>query len=211
MVAKIKTILQTLMAVVVIMFFGGIWYTVSAEKDEAQANVLELEVEEIVETLEAINTYTLPDFERANNQTFIDSVGACVNYIYNTTTDVTPVIYEVLLAQAALESGWGTSRFAREGKNLFGMRTYNLTEPHMLPSNKPRKWGVKVYEHECDSVMHYINTLNNGTAFGKYQKLRDEGETDAIKLLHTLESYASDKNYFVKVEKIIKKIRTEYR
>jgi uncharacterized FlgJ-related protein len=81
----------------------------------------------------------------------------------------------------------------------------------MLPSNKPRKWGVKVYEHECDSVMHYINTLNNGTAFGKYQKLRDEGETDAIKLLHTLESYASDKNYFVKVEKIIKKIRTEYR
>ena len=63
MVEKIKTILQTLMAVVVIMFFGGIWYTVSAEKDEAQANVLELEVEEIVETLEAINTYTLPDFE----------------------------------------------------------------------------------------------------------------------------------------------------
>ena len=32
---KIKTILQTLMAVTVILFFGGIWYTVSAEKDEA--------------------------------------------------------------------------------------------------------------------------------------------------------------------------------
>ena len=203
--------LQTLMAVTVILFVSGIWYVVSAEKNEALHAKQENEIQEVVDTLEAITTHTLPNFERANNQTFINSTIACVNYIYNTTTDVFPVPLDLLLAQAALESGWGTSRFAREGKNLFGMRTYNLTEPHMLPSNKPRKWGVKVYEHECDSVMHYINTLNNGTAFGKYQKLRDEGETDAIKLLHTLESYASDKNYFVKVEKIIKKITTEYR
>jgi uncharacterized FlgJ-related protein len=58
--------------------------------------------------------------------------------------------------------------------------------------------------------LHYINTLNNGTAFGKYQKLRDEGETDAIKLLHTLDAYASDKDYFIKIERIINKIKTEY-
>lgn len=210
MVAKIKTILQTLMAVVVIMFFGGIWYTVSAEKDEAQANVLELEVEEIVETLEAINTYTLPDFERANNQTFIDSVGACVNYIYNTTTDVTPVIYEVLLAQAALESGWGNSRFSLEGKNLFGIRTYDLREPHMLPSNKPKKWGVRVYMHECDSVQHYMNILNNGGAYDKYRELRDNGIEDSLLYVETLGAYAADKKYFPKLKSIIKKLRTEY-
>ena len=210
MVAKIKTILQTLMAVVVIMFFGGIWYTVSAEKDEAQANVLELEVEEIVETLEAINTYTLPDFERANNQTFIDSVGACVNYIYNTTTDVTPVIYEVLLAQAALESGWGNSRFSLEGKNLFGIRTYDLREPHMLPSNKPKKWGVRVYMHECDSVQHYINIINNGSAYEKYRELRDNGVEDSLQYVETLGAYAADKKYFPKLKSIIKKLRTEY-
>ena len=210
MVAKIKTILQTLMAVVVIMFFGGIWYTVSAEKDEAQANVLELEVEEIVETLEAINTYTLPDFERANNQTFIDSVGACVNYIYNTTTDVTPVIYEVLLAQAALESGWGNSRFSLEGKNLFCIRTYDLREPHMLPSNKPKKWGVRVYMHECDSVQHYINIINNGSAYEKYRELRDNGVEDSLQYVETLGAYAADKKYFPKLKSIIKKLRTEY-
>jgi len=165
MVAKIKTILQTLMAVVVILFFGGIWYTVSAEKEEAQALVLEKEVEEIVETLEAITTYTRPDFERENNQTFINSTVACVEYIYNTTTDVFPVNLELLIAQAGLESAWGNSRFALEGRNLFGIRTYDLREPHMLPSNNPKKWGVKVYMHECDSVQHYINILNNGTKF----------------------------------------------
>ena len=51
-----------------------------------------------------------------NNQTFINSVSQCVDYIYNTTTDVIPVNLELLLGQAVLESGWGNSRFALEVK-----------------------------------------------------------------------------------------------
>jgi len=207
---KIKTIFQTLMAVTVILFFGGIWYTVSAEKEEAQALVLEKEVEEIVETLEAITTYTRPDFERENNQTFINSTVACVEYIYNTTTDVFPVNLELLIAQAGLESAWGNSRFALEGKNLFGIRTYDLREPHMLPSNNPKKWGVKVYMHECDSVQHYINILNNGTKFEEYREKRDNGVTDSLQLVNTLGAYASDKDYFPKVTRIIKMLREKY-
>ena len=210
MIQKIKTILQTLMAVVVILFFGGIWYTVSAEKEEAQALVLEKEVEEIVETLEAITTYTRPDFERENTQTFINSTVACVEYIYNTTTDVFPVNLELLIAQAGLESAWGNSRFALEGKNLFGIRTYDLREPHMLPSNNPKKWGVKVYMHECDSVQHYINILNNGTKFEEYREKRDNGVTDSLQLVNTLGAYASDKDYFPKVKRIIKMLREKY-
>ena len=198
------------MAVVVILFFGGIWYTVSAEKEEAQALVLEKEVEEIVETLEAINTYTRPDFERENNQTFINSTVACVEYIYNTTTDVFPVNLELLIAQAGLESAWGNSRFALEGRNLFGIRTYDLREPHMLPSNNPKKWGVKVYMHECDSVQHYINILNNGTKFEEYREKRDNGVTDSLQLVNTLGAYASDKDYFPKVTRIIKMLREKY-
>ena len=207
---KIKTILQTLMVVTVILFGVGIYTVVEGAKEDKQALILEKEVEEIVETLEAITTYELPDFERANNQTFINSVGACVNYIYNTTTDVTPVIYEVLLAQAALESGWGNSRFSLEGKNLFGIRTYDLREPHMLPSNNPKKWGVRVYMHECDSVQHYMDILNNGSAYEKYRELRDNGIEDSLLYVETLGAYAADKKYFPKLKSIIKKLRTEY-
>ena len=210
MVAKIKTILQTLMAVTVILFVFGIWYTVSAEKDEALHAKQELEIEQVVETLEKITTYTRPDFERENNQTFIDSVGACVNYIYNTTTDIYPVNLEILLAQAALESGWGNSRFALEGKNLFGVRTYDLREPHMLPSNNPKKWGVRVYMHECDSVQHYINIINNGSAYEKYRELRDNGIEDSLQYVETLGAYAADKKYFPKLRSIIKKLREDY-
>ena len=194
------------MSVFVIGTAVGLWYVYAESKEEQ----IEIETQEIVDTLEKIVSVTKPDFERANNQTFIDSVGACVNYIYNTTTDIYPVNLEVLLAQAALESGWGNSRFALEGKNLFGIRTYDLREPHMLPSNNPKKWGVRVYMHECDSVQHYIDIINNGNAYEKYRELRDNDVSDSLKYVETLGAYAADKNYFPKIKSIIKKLRTEY-
>ena len=207
MIQKIKTILYTLMFVFIVTFIGTIYYTYNNSVAQEQEKF----DTEVVETLEEITDWEKPDFERANNQTFINSVGQCVNYIYNTTTDVIPVNMELLVAQAALESGWGNSRFAIEGRNLFGIRTYDLTEPHMLPSNNPKKWGVKVYQHECDSVQNYIDILNNGSAFKEYRKLKhDQDVNDPFKLLLTLGSYASDENYFPKIKSIIKKLRTQY-
>ena len=203
---KLKTIFQTLMFVFIVAFIGLIYYSYQNTMAKEQVKF----DNEVVEALEEIIVYEKPNFERANNQTFINSVGQCVNYIYNTTTDIYPVNFEVLLAQAALESGWGNSRFALEGKNLFGIRTYNLTEPHMLPSNNPKKWGVRVYMHECDSVQHYIDILNNGGAYEKYRELRDNGETDSLKYVETLGAYASDKHYFGKIKGIIKKLREDY-
>ena len=206
MLKTFKTVIYTLMSVFVIGACVGVWYAYAESKQEQ----LEIETDEVVETLEKIVTVTKPDFERANNQTFINSVGACVNYIYNTTTDIYPVNFEILLAQAALESGWGNSRFALEGKNLFGIRTYDLREPHMLPSNNPKKWGVRVYMHECDSVQHYIDIINNGSAYEKYRELRDNGVEDSLQYVETLGAYAADKKYFPKLRSIIKKLRTEY-
>jgi uncharacterized FlgJ-related protein len=151
-----------------------------------------------------------PDFEHTNNQQFLDNVLQCVDYVYHKNKDFEKVNIELLLAQASLESGWGDSRFAKVGKNLFGIRTYDLQEPHMLPSNTPKKWGVRVYEHECYSVEHYIKILNNGTNFEDYRKLREDGIDDPMILVETLGAYASDKNYFPKIKSIIKKIRNEY-
>ena len=194
------------MVVSVLAFAAMVYSTYHNGISEAK----EKHVNEVVETLEEITRFEKPDFERANNQTFINSVGQCVEYIYNTTTDVIPVNLELLLAQAALESGWGNSRFALEGKNLFGIRTYDLREPHMLPSNNPKKWGVRVYMHECDSVQHYIDIINNGSAYEKYRELRDNGIEDSLQYVETLGAYASDKHYFGKIRNIIKKLREEY-
>ena len=206
MIKTIKTVFYTLAVVFIFTFSYVVWHTY----DKSVAESKEIETQEIVDALEEIISVTKPDFERANNQTFINSVGACVNYIYNTTTDIYPVNFEILLAQAALESRWGNSIFALEGKNLFCIRTYNLTEPHMLPSNNPKKWGVRVYMHECDSVQHYIDILNNGSAYEEYRKLRDNGVEDSLQYVETLGAYASDKHYFSKIRSIIKKLREDY-
>ena len=184
--------------------------TILVERDNNDKEIEVVEVEPIVDVEKLL--ILKPDFEHSSNQSFLESVEGCIVYIEKTTTDILPVNSELLLAQAALESGWGTSRFAREGKNLFGIRTYDLREPHMLPSNKPKKWGVKVYQHECDSVQHYMNILNDGSAFTSYQEMRDTiGIDDPFKLVMTLDAYATDKNYFDKVKSIIKKIRKDYR
>ena len=47
---------------------------------------------------------------------------------------------ELIIAQAAIETGWGKSRFANEGNNLFGIRTWNIDEPHLLPIFKLNGW-----------------------------------------------------------------------
>jgi uncharacterized FlgJ-related protein len=193
--ASFKVVTRTLM-VVIVALFCGLTFHYYVKDGVARAQ------EEIP---------TLPNFEHTNNQQFINNVIQCVEYIEHTTTDIYPVNLELLLAQAALESGWGNSRFARVGKNLFGIRTYNLKEPHMLPSNNPKKWGVKVYEHECNSVLNYMQVLNNGSAYKKYRELLDNGETNPYILVETLDAYAADKHYFSKVKSILTKIREEYK
>ena len=190
----IKVVINTLAFVTVIGAIVGVTYLYKAQANPAQAAPV----------------YELPDFEHTNNQQFLDNVNQCVDYIYATEKGITPVNIELLMAQAALESGWGDSRFAKVGKNLFGIRTYDLKEPHMLPSNNPKKWGVKVYGHECDSVLNYINILNNGSAFDEYRKLRDQGINDPYILVETLDAYAADKDYFSKIKSILTKIRKEY-
>ena len=192
--AQFKAVIRTLMAVVVVAFCATTFYYYT-EQGKARAEAL---------------VPTLPDFEHTNNQQFLDNVNQCVDYIYATEKGIIPVNIELLMAQAALESGWGDSRFAKVGKNLFGIRTYDLKEPHMLPSNNPKKWGVKVYRHECDSVLNYINILNNGSAFDEYRKLRDQGINDPYILVETLDAYAADKDYFSKIKSILTKIRKEY-
>ena len=184
-----RNVIRTLMVVTIVTFCGFTWnhYLLLAQD----------------------NLPKRPNFEHSNNAQFLYNVKQCVDYVYF-YNDVEEVNLELLLAQAALESGWGTSRFAKEGNNLFGIRTYNLKEPHMLPSNNPKKWGVKVYMHECDSVLNYINVLNNGSAFTEYRKMREEGITDPFLLTETLDAYASDKNYFSKVKSILRKIKKDY-
>jgi len=75
----------------------------------------------------------------------------------------------LVLAQAALESGWGTSRFAREGNAFFGERTFDSTTPGIVPQ-RATGFKVKSFTAPAYSVRSYMRTLNSHKA---YQALRD--------------------------------------
>lgn len=85
--------------------------------------------------------------------------------------DMIPV--DLALVQAAKESGWGTSRFALEGKNLFGERCF--TEGcGIVPNERESGAGheVRTFESVNDSVRSYVRNLNTNGAYRRFRRLR---------------------------------------
>jgi Bax protein len=108
--------------------------------------------------------------------------------------DAIPVA--LILAQAANESGWGDSRFAREGNNLFGLWTY-LPESGIVPADRPdgETYLVRRYSTLQASVRSYILNLNIGHAYDELRTaratMRAHGDShDPLALAAGLERYS---------------------
>jgi uncharacterized FlgJ-related protein len=149
-----------------------------------------------------------PEFTYINDIQFVRSMHKCIDYINFTTPKHLRVPYEMILGQAALESGWGTSRFAKEANNLFGIKTWNKNTPHLFPQgiDKWPGWGVRVFASKCDSVKEYIRLLNEHPAYEEFRKLRLK-TNDPIKLIKTLDKYSTTTDYDKRVIRVIKEIR----
>ncbi len=79
----------------------------------------------------------------------------------------------LVLAQAANESAWGTSRFARQGNNLFGQWTYRQSEG-IVPLGRPEgeTYAVRAFSTIDASVRAYMHNLNTNPAYKKLRQLR---------------------------------------
>ena len=100
------------------------------------------------------------------------------------------------LAQAANESAWGTSRFALEGNNFYGIWCY---EPGcgLVPRRRPagETYEVTRYGSPEKSVRDYFYQLNTGSAYLPFRlirrRLREQGEPiTGIRLANGLERYS---------------------
>ena len=148
-----------------------------------------------------------------NKKEFVKELGYCVDYLNFTTPVDKRVPIEMLVGQAVLESGWGMSRFAKEANNLFGIRVFKSTAPHLLPKgmDKWQGWGVRVFETKCDSVKEYIRLLNEHPAYEDFRIMRTKmlatnQELDSIKLIKTLKAFSTTTDYSSRVINTIKKI-----
>ena len=147
------------------------------------------------------------------NTEFIKELGYCVDYLNFTTPVDKRVPIEMLVGQAVLESGWGKSRFAKEANNLFGIRVFKSTAPHLLPKGieKWQGWGVRVFETKCDSVKEYIRLLNEHPAYEDFRKMRAKmwaknQKLDSKKLIKTLTAFSTTEDYAERVINIMSKI-----
>ena len=171
-------------------------------------------LEDIRGEIKLYEKLVVPVIQTETKDEFVYSLNECIDYLYaNEISFENRVPKELIIAQAAIETGWGKSRFANEGNNLFGIRTWNIDEPHLLPIpwTKWPGWGVKVYETRCDSVRDYLRILNEVFAFSEFRAARDSGIDDGIILADYLSLYASNQNYTKLIKEVIKyNIRGEY-
>ena len=113
------------------------------------------------------------------------------------------------IAQAAKETGWGTSRFAQEGNALFGQWTWS--GEGLKPKNAEKGEGHKVMKFNVlqASVRAYQRNLNTHSTYKAFRKARAEFRDlnkplDSIELSKYLNKYAETGNQYVEVlQKII--------
>ncbi len=120
--------------------------------------------------------------------------------------DEVPV--SLAIAQAAKETGWGTSRFALEGNALFGQWTYSGEgiKPSSIDSDKSHK--IMKFKVLQASIRAYHRNLNTHSSYRKFRKLRAEArdndeELDSLILADSLDQYAATGKEYTKILKKI--------
>ena len=109
---------------------------------------------------------------------------------------VRPVPVSLLLAQAAIESAWGTSRFAVEANNLFGIWTWN--GPGLVPQrrDKGKRHKVRLFDSIIDGARAYALILNSRPAYAGFRALRRQG-AGSLRLADGLLQYSARRERYV--------------
>ena len=120
--------------------------------------------------------------------------------------DIVPV--SLALAQAAKETGWGTSRFAIEGNALFGQWTYSGDGIKPAAAEEGDKHKVMAFSVLKSSVRAYQRNLNTHKSYRAFRKERaiqrdNEQNLDSTLLANYLGSYAETGDEYVKILKQI--------
>ncbi|WP_147302857.1 glucosaminidase domain-containing protein [Marinoscillum furvescens] len=104
----------------------------------------------------------------------------------------------IVLAQAAVESGWGSSRFFREGNNLFGIWSYDADEPRMPASlaREDQNVYLRKYEDVAASIQDYFETMARARPYRHFRAARAETQ-QVQQLLPHLKYYSERRMAYV--------------
>lgn len=119
---------------------------------------------------------------------------------------------ELAVAQAAIESAWGTSAFALKANNLFGHWTY-IKGSGIVPKKRPKgsTYEVAIFKNVNDSLRKYFLNLNTNKAYKSLRVIRlnlrkERKEIDALLLANGLNKYSAINHEYCKIiQSIIKR------
>ena len=120
--------------------------------------------------------------------------------------DIIPV--SIAIAQAAKETGWGTSRFALEGNALFGQWTWSGEGIKPADADNDATHKVMKFKILKSSVRAYQRNLNTHSSYKEFRmaraELRDNKRNlDSLILANYLDKYAETGKEYVKILKKI--------
>ena len=153
-----------------------------------------------------------PVMDYTNNEEFIKGVTACTLHLNSMENEWERIPVDLVVAQAIHESEWGRSRFAVEGNNLMGIRTFNPADDQIKPVDKPNaSWGLRIFETKCESISYYIELLNNNHHYEDFREERKKQYVNDIadleKLAGTLAIYAEDVYYTQKIIQTLRELK----
>jgi Bax protein len=110
---------------------------------------------------------------------------------------VKPIPVHIALGQSAKESGWGTSRFAIEGNNIFGEWTWE-EGAGIVPTGRPEgeTYEVKKFDSLVDSMESYALKLNTLDYYLDFRKIRNN-EIKNKRLTEGLLYYSQQREKYV--------------
>ncbi|WP_404319169.1 glucosaminidase domain-containing protein [Malaciobacter canalis] len=100
----------------------------------------------------------------------------------------------IALAQGAMESAWGQSRFFKEANNIFGVWSFNKSEPRIAAGGKrgSKTIWLKKYSSVKEAIKDYYITLSRSSAFKEFRKTNFENP-DPFVLVTKLDRYSEKK------------------
>ena len=106
----------------------------------------------------------------------------------------------IVVAQAALETGWGSSRFYREGNNIFGVWSFNKNEPRIaagVKRNGKHTIYVKKYDNLEQSIEGYYKMMATNRHYKKLRSVRLVTD-NPFEIIPFLDHYSELRHEYVK-------------
>ena len=112
---------------------------------------------------------------------------------------IKPHPQSIAIAQAAIESAWGTSRIFAEANNTFGIRPFKQGEPRIAANNKrgDKVVWLRKYRTIRESVVDYYLVLGRADAYKEFRTLKME-TSDPHVLVMKLDNYSERKGGYVR-------------